>query len=112
MRIFFLSALGIAISGTKPALWLWAAFAHALLVINYALIFISAKNDDPEGYKWPSEVVTLAMVVAFYFSPWLVAWGVVLAKAKSGKSVVRVQNQAAEQNQPSQKYADEIKQKY
>jgi hypothetical protein len=78
---FFASAFGVFICRTKSALRLWATFAHVLLVIDYVMIFISVKSGDPSGYRWPGEVCKLAMVMATYFSPWLIVWGVVLSRS-------------------------------
>lgn len=75
---FFASAVGVFVSRSKSVLWVWAAFAHALLLVTYLTIFIAAKNADQEGYKWPSQAATLAGVMALYFAPWVTAWAVIL----------------------------------
>jgi hypothetical protein len=75
---FFISAFGLVVSKAKSALWFWAVLAHALLVIVYVVIFASTKTNDSDGYKWPTEVFQLAMVMAVYFLPWLILWAVVL----------------------------------
>jgi hypothetical protein len=77
---FLGSAFGISASKTKHALWFWAVLVHALLLIAYAMLFASAKSSDPDGYKWPGKVTKLAIGMAVYFSPWLIAWGVILSR--------------------------------
>ena len=79
---FFVSAFGISTSKSKSALRIWAIAAHALLVIDYVMIFISVKNGDPEGYKWPSEVIEIAIIMAIYFLPWLIVWGIILSSKR------------------------------
>ena len=79
---FFVSAFGISTSNSKSALRIWAVAAHTLLVIDYVMTFISLKDGDPEGYKWPSEVGEIAMIMAVYFLPWLIVWGIILSSIK------------------------------
>lgn len=80
---FFVSAFGIMISKSPSVLWLWAVLAHALLFIAYVMIFISTKKAD--GYKWLSEAIEIAIIMAVYFLPWLIVWGIILSRKDTKK---------------------------
>lgn len=75
---FFGSAFGIYVLRAKPALWILAFAVHILIIIGWGIIFVSKKNGDPDGYKWPNEMFTLSVVMVLYFLPWIAAWGTIL----------------------------------
>jgi hypothetical protein len=75
---FGVSALGISGSKSKLKLWFSTALAHSLLLVAYALMFVSLKRGDPDGFKWHDQVKILALVMAVYFSPWVFAWVLIL----------------------------------
>lgn len=75
---FFGSAFGIYVVRAKSALWIWAFAVHILIIIGWGIIFVSKKNGDPDGYKWPDEMLTLSVVMMLYFLPWVAAWGSIL----------------------------------
>jgi hypothetical protein len=76
---FFVSAVGIFTSESKSVLRIWAIIAYALLVVDYIMVVISAKNGDLEGHTWPSEAGKLAIIMVVYFLPWSIAWGIILS---------------------------------
>ena len=71
---FFVSAFGLFISKTKRALWVWAIAAHTTVLIAYAIVFFSTKNNDTDGYTWRGVATKLAVIMVVYFSPWLLLW--------------------------------------
>ena len=75
---FAASAAGLFISKSRLTLWVAAGLAHSLLLAAYAFIYLSAKNGDPDGYKWHDQVKIIALVMAVYFSPWIFVWVVAL----------------------------------
>jgi len=75
---FFVSAYGIAVSKTKSGLWFWAILGHALLAIDYIMLALSMKRNDPDGYEWPSQARNLAIIMAVYFAPWVFIWTMIL----------------------------------
>lgn len=82
---FLVSAIGVLVSKGKPALYLWATLAHALLIVAYLVAFISAKRNNPDATKWPDEVIVLAAIMVAYFLPWLIGWGIVLLSEKQDR---------------------------
>src|SRR5581483_1267429 len=76
---FFLSAVAVLFSRRKPTLLIWTAITHFLLVIIYAMFCISLKHENSHGFVWLGRAAVLAMIMAFYFLPWIVTWRLALS---------------------------------
>lgn len=78
---FLISAVSAAAMTNKKALWILWCLAHTLVIIAFAVLVSEAS--DWERDKFISAFLTLALIFAVFFSPWLAIWAWVLRKANS-----------------------------
>ena len=75
---FLVSAIGVLVAKTRPALLSVAGVSHAFVVIAYLMIFFQGRG----GSTFFTGMILVAVVALLFFSPWLALWSYVLRKTR------------------------------
>jgi hypothetical protein len=106
---FAVSMVGILVARKRDSLLIMAVLAHLMLFITLCLL--CSEDSEANTGNFIADCFSLGLIIAVYFSPWFVLWGVILAKAEHRAIQPQIQPFPI-CDRPSEKYANQIKSKY